>query len=385
MITKYHYSIFLIFCFILATFAGATSLNPILPQYIMLHNNTTIPNSMLYGILAALFPLGQFLSAYLLPYFARRYGYHYIIQVTSVCSFVATLLISLCLWQQKMIWVFLLRFICGCFEANVVLTREIVLGMTNDKTSQKQWLGIISSGITLGFLVGPSVNGFIYSLNPIISLFFPTIMVSIMVIISYLFPPFQSVSAIESSKNDDMNIQYVSIKRIWLVSLSIYFAADLFYQYIPYYLAAKFNLNVQQIAVDLFLIAFANAMTAPFAYLPTRYMGYRFLFLSCSLLFMVNLACFSLVDHFLIGKVLLFFNGALIALLSNNVIFYFTDTPQKKNNFMMSHIVSARVLVSAASALFAGQIATMNLNLPLYLSIMCIWVFLISLRYQWKS
>lgn len=378
-----HYPIFLIFCFILTAFTGATSLNPILPQFVMLHNHTVISNALLYGVLAALFPFGQFISAYLLPYLARHYGYHYIIQITSLLSLVTTLLMSLSLWYHQLLLLCIFRFLCGCLEANVVLTREMVLGLTTDRTAQKQWLGMISSGITLGFLAGPSINGFIYHFNPFISLFFPTIMALIMVTITFLLPVFPYIVNSEDKMDNSNSTVAISVKQIWFVSLTIYFAADLFYQYIPYFLAVQFNFNVQKIALNLFLIAFANALIAPFAHLPTRYIGYRLLFLGSSLLFMINLALLSMANQ-LLSAILLFTNGALIALLSNNVIFYFTDTLQNKNSFMMSHIVSARVLVSGASALFAGQIAALNLKFPFYLSIVCIILFLSSLRYQWK-
>ena len=196
---------------------------------------------------------------------------------SSICATIVACLCGIVLINKFFIFAIILRFIGGCFEGSAILTRTLVVSISQQIHKRNRRLGLVNFAITCGFLLGPFINGHIYMLSKKISLFFPFFCAALTIIIA-----FKLLNIEDSFKNKQIlaNIKEVNLNNInnkevickinhrllfyitlWLTCLSIYFAIDTFYQYVPLFLHVEFSFSAAQIANILLIIALSNGFT----------------------------------------------------------------------------------------------------------------------------
>lgn len=128
---------------------GFTILIPLLPLYAAIFG----ANELLIGILAATYPLMQFVGAPFLGQLSDRFGRRPILLISQVGTFIGFLVLGFAgsLWM-----LFLSRFIDGISGANIVVAQAAITDRTTAKT-RTQGLGLIGAAFGVGFVIGPII------------------------------------------------------------------------------------------------------------------------------------------------------------------------------------------------------------------------------------
>ncbi len=141
--------IFPIFIIVFIDILGLTIILPLLPLYATSFG----ASPFVIGVLAAAYPLMQFIGAPLLGRLSDRYGRKPIL----VISQMGTLLGFLMLGFANSLWMILLsRIIDGISGANIATAQAAISDVTTEKT-RTQGLGLIGAAFGLGFIIGPVI------------------------------------------------------------------------------------------------------------------------------------------------------------------------------------------------------------------------------------
>ncbi len=134
---------------VLVDLLGLSIIIPLLPLYAARFG----ANPLVIGLLAAAYPVMQFIGAPVLGRLSDRFGRRPILLISQAGSFLGFLLLgfSNALWM-----LFLSRIIDGLSGANIATAQAVISDLTNEKT-RTQGLGLIGAAFGLGFILGPVI------------------------------------------------------------------------------------------------------------------------------------------------------------------------------------------------------------------------------------
>ena len=372
-----------IFYFVFLAFLGATSLNSILPSLIYQTSNS-INRELLYGIIVAAFPFGQCLGVYFLSKIVNVLGHRATLIISSALSFVFSCLFSLAIIHGMLIWAILFRFLTGCWEGNVVLSRRFIVNSISNEHQKNANLRKISIAVSTGFLLGPLLNAYIFSYCKYVAIFFPSISSLLMTLIALgfkVFPHKLERITEKINQNDDLSIKSVNTKIVWIICLSLYFSSDFFYQYIPLFLTLKFQFSAIQIAKVLFCTAFAHIFSSYISHLPKKFLTYDQILWPTALTSIFNM----ILINFLSPPYLLLafcFQGLIISMLTNNLTYFFSNQnfSYDNTNSVIQQMISARAFVSGITAFLGSFVVRLGFAWPFMLVITSLAIFISFLK-----
>ncbi len=138
-----------IFVIVLIDLLGLTIIIPLLPLYATAFG----ASPLVIGLLAAAYPLMQFLGAPLLGRLSDKYGRKPILVISQIGTFAGFLLLA----AANSLWLlFLARLIDGISGANIATAQAAITDSTTEKT-RTQGLGLIGAAFGLGFIIGPVI------------------------------------------------------------------------------------------------------------------------------------------------------------------------------------------------------------------------------------
>jgi len=138
-----------IFVIVLIDLLGLTIIIPLLPLYATAFG----ASPLMIGLLAAAYPLMQFLGAPLLGRLSDKYGRKPVLVISQIGTFAGFLLLA----AANSLWLlFLARLIDGISGANIATAQAAISDSTTEKT-RTQGLGLIGAAFGLGFIIGPVI------------------------------------------------------------------------------------------------------------------------------------------------------------------------------------------------------------------------------------
>ncbi len=138
-----------IFVIVLIDLLGLTIIIPLLPLYATAFG----ASPLVIGLLAAAYPLMQFLGAPLLGRLSDKYGRKPVLVISQIGTFAGFLLLA----AANSLWlIFLARLIDGISGANIATAQAAISDSTTEKT-RTQGLGLIGAAFGLGFIIGPII------------------------------------------------------------------------------------------------------------------------------------------------------------------------------------------------------------------------------------
>ena len=136
-----------IFVILLVDIMGLTVIIPLLPLYATRFGLTPV----MIGLLAAAYPLMQFIGAPVLGRLSDRYGRKPVLVVSQIGTLVGFIMLAL---ASSGLMLFLSRIIDGISGANIAAAQAAITDSTSEKT-RTQGLGLIGAAFGIGFILGP--------------------------------------------------------------------------------------------------------------------------------------------------------------------------------------------------------------------------------------
>ncbi len=128
---------------------GLSIIIPLLPLYAARFG----ADPLVIGLLAAAYPVMQFIGAPILGRLSDRFGRKPILLISQAGSFLGFLLLGF----SNALWLlFVSRIIDGLSGANIATAQAVISDLTNEKT-RTQGLGLIGAAFGLGFILGPVI------------------------------------------------------------------------------------------------------------------------------------------------------------------------------------------------------------------------------------
>lgn len=141
--------VFPIFMIVLIDILGLTIIIPLLPLYATSFG----ASPFIVGVLAAAYPLMQFIGAPILGRLSDRYGRKPILIISQIGTLVGFIMLG---FANSLLIILLSRVIDGISGANIATAQAAISDVTTKKT-RTQGLGLIGAAFGLGFIIGPVI------------------------------------------------------------------------------------------------------------------------------------------------------------------------------------------------------------------------------------
>ncbi|MBA3816837.1 MAG: MFS transporter [Parachlamydiaceae bacterium] len=257
------------------------------PEYSILPANwSESSHYLLLGVTLAAYPLGQFIGSPILGSLSDDYGRKSLLAGSLLCAAVCNLMTGLALEWQQLTLVILSRFAAGFMEGNIAIARAMAADIKS--ISKHETFGKINAVASIAFLVGPLLGGLLAD-----DVFFSGLTNSTpFYLISFLFfcvsglslimlktrDPESNDLAIKAGRSVWARINIVNrlsvlfknrrLRFLMIVSSFFTLAVDIFYEFGPVYLTAKWMIGpVELIAYNSILcltLAIGNGFLASY-------------------------------------------------------------------------------------------------------------------------
>lgn len=146
-----------IFLIVFVDLLGLTIIIPVLPLYARTFGMTPL----VYGLLAATYPVMQFVGAPILGRLSDRYGRKPVLMFSQIGTLIGFIMLGL---ANSVPVLFVSRAIDGASGGNISVAQAAIADVTTEKT-RTQGLGLIGAAFGLGFIFGPVIAGIALTLT----------------------------------------------------------------------------------------------------------------------------------------------------------------------------------------------------------------------------
>ncbi len=340
--------------------------------------------ALLLGITLAVYPLGQFFGSPILGALSDDYGRKHLLSGSLILSSVCSLLTGIAVAKQYLILLVISRFVAGFMEGNVAIARAMCADLK--MLPKPKTLGRINAAISIAYLLGPFLGGVLTDKRiykgftastpfyVICLLFLFTALLANLILTNSSHPSKKDTRTLRQRLNFMARTRALfsnkTVKRLILISTSFTLAVDIFYEFAPVYLTAKWMLTPGELMVYNGVLCIGLALGN--AWLPTLIASRSFgtgptagaiggfaLFLS-GILFS-NTGFFMLIWFALIGLVI----GLGVTLLTVQISDSVSDNIQGE---VMGTQLSLRVLGDGMICLLGGVLLVFSAKIILTVS-----------------
>jgi DHA1 family tetracycline resistance protein-like MFS transporter len=359
------------------------------PAYSILPETwSTSSHAILLGVTLAAYPFGQFIGSPILGALSDDYGRKRLLSgslvVAALCNFLTGLALD---WEMLSLVIFS-RFAAGIMEGNVAIARAMAADIKS--ISKHETFGKINAAASIAFLIGPLMGGLLADDKIIDGL----TVSSPFYFISFLFLGLSVLSIIIIQIKDPIPLisSESEIQRIWsrfnlikklsilfqnkrlrflmLVSTFFTLAIDVFYEFAPVYLTAKWTLGpVELVSYNSVLcvaLAIGNGWLA--SYFSKHYSSRRGIIGSMGglALFLIGTV---LTDQPILMIMLFLFSGLVIGLGVTLITVKISDSVSDSiQGEVMGTQLSLRVLGDAVICLLGGVLLLLSPKIILILA-----------------
>lgn len=343
-------------------------------------------HALLLGITLAAYPLGQFIGSPILGALSDDYGRKRLLCGSLLFAAFSNLLTGLALGWHQLALVILSRFAAGLMEGNIAIARAMAADIK--AISKHETFGKINAAASMAYLIGPLVGGLLAD-----NALFESVTISTpFYLIGFLFFSLSGLSAVmlpasnAPSRKEARSVwtrlnlvkrlsvlfQNRRLRFLMIVCTAFTLAVDIFYQFGPVYLTAKWTIGpIQLVGYNSILcltLAIGNGWLAAFS--STRYPSYWGVIVSMGglaifllTIVLTNTSPFMMALFGLSGLVI----GLGVTLLTVKISDTVSDSIQGE---VMGVQIALRVLGEAVICLIGGVLLILSSKLILVLAAM---------------
>ena len=344
-----------------------------------------------YGLIAGLFPLGQFISGPFAGRAADKLGYKRVLALMLLISIFGFALSGWYLYQQNTLLFAISRLITGMTEGNSGLIRAYIAISTPENLRIKAF-STQNNAMVAGWLTGPPLGslltGSLIFNKPIFWLpfLFATLFAIVSLVLFLNLSPISTAGAKTSSSKTDTKekIKLTDISSWFLISFLFTLGLDGFYQFYPTLLVTKHNSNSDFIATTAIFITSGILISNRFG-VPKIKKIELFIFLSgltiCTILTIISFSknqIWILLLSPLLGASIAFITSLIPAKISNKI-------SKRDQGFALSLLASTRSLGDSFICFSGGLALKSSAEYPIILSAIFVFAALIFFTASLKA
>lgn len=381
-----------VFMTVFVDLVGVSILIPVFPQLIIpgspdniLPQGWTMSQGLiLLGWLSAAYPLAQFLAAPILGQLSDKHGRKKVLIISIIGTIAGYVLFAIGLITKNIPLLFAARILDGVTGGNISVAQAAIADISNPKNRAKNF-GLIGMAFGLGFILGPYIGGKLADPS-VVSWFsaatpfwFAAALSVLNIILISLFLP----ETLKIRKTDRIDFSrpfhnvVAAFSRPGLRSVmpsSFLFTAGFtfFTTFFAVVLAEKFLFSASNTGdyfayVGLWIAIVQGALVGAVA---KRYKDYKVLRVSMFIT-AISLLCYAVIPDgeykwlFLVPPVLALGNGLTMAFTSSLIS---RITPKSLQGEALGINASIMALAQAIPAILAGYVATIGVNVPIFVA-----------------
>lgn len=337
---------------------------------------TEATRNIIYGVLAATFPIFQFFGAPILGSLADKYGRKQVLRFSLFGTFVGYILFALAV-QYKLLWlIFIARALPGFMGGNIAIVLASLADISDPKDRAKNF-GLVGMAFGLGFILGPFIGGILGKIDLALPLWCTaalTLLNIALVILQFpeTFKPSGkgTISLLTGYRNVKRAFAMPELKVVFFTLFLQAFGFSFFMQFFQVFLIKKFDYNQLQIGqlfgyIGLWIAFTQGVLTRILAnyFSPPQILRYSLLGLALSLWVII------VPDQVW----MLFFTQPLVAICQGisqpNLTSIVSILSSKDNQGEMLGIQqSVQSAAFALPPLIAGIVSTVDFRLPIVLA-----------------
>ncbi|PIC64377.1 MFS transporter [Sporosarcina sp. P13] len=242
--------------------AGVGLVIPIMPEYLA----TFGVAGQTLGLLIAIFSFAQFILSPLSGNLSDKYGRKHIIVVGLVIYGLSQLTFSL---STELWMLYISRFFSGFGAAFIVPPTMAFVADITSKENRGRGMGLLGASMSLGFMVGPGIGGFLSKISLSFPFYAATGAAILAAIVSLLFLPNPKPVLQAVAKNENLFQQMRrSTQTSYFIMLIVMFVFSFglanFQSTISLYLDQKYNYTPSQIALIITVGGFVGVIIQTF-------------------------------------------------------------------------------------------------------------------------
>lgn len=217
--------------------------------------------ALFLGITLAVYPLGQFIGSPILGALSDDYGRKRLLSGTLVISSICNLFTGIAIAKQDLSLLIISRFIAGLMEGNIAIARAMCADLK--MLSKHKTFGKINAAASIAYLVGPLLGGVMTDKKLFEELTTSTPFYFVCILFLFLagLSAFMLKSSVASvtARNRTLwqRFNFIArasalfsnktLKNLMIMSTCFTLAVDIFYEFGPVFLTAKWMLNPTQL------------------------------------------------------------------------------------------------------------------------------------------
>ncbi len=377
------YSIVILFAYI-----GFSLPLPILPEMFLdpersiLVGFTLQERMILLGLVMASFPLGQFFGSPLLGRLSDRFGRKKIILMSLCGTTLGYLLTAYAVYADTVVGMFCGLAVCGFCEGNVTIAQSVIADLTHKQglqTEKAVHFGSINIFISLGFIIGPFMGGFLAD-SSIVSWFnfsTPFWVAACMTLIGIAIIYWGSKETLKKKPDGKweffrsmwMGLKRPRLKSFYLANFFLALCYFSFFRFFPVFLERQFNFTPAEISYVMVYDAFAIAAGVLWLipYLSKRLKPIQSLCIFAFLLGLSFLLCLVFNTPYALIGTLLPVGFCLSVVITNGALLISNTASELFQGQAMGTLTSVQVLAEIITGVAGGPLAALTTTLPLYL------------------
>ncbi len=357
------------------------------------------------ALILGCYPFGQAIGSPIFGYLSDHFGRKKMLSISLLGISVTQLLSGSAIYFDCFYWLIMTRFATGVFEGNISIARAVVSNLCNTKEKKQKGFGILNAASNIAWIIGPIVGAgasnpnFVSWFNNSTPFYIGTCLslLSFLIIILFFKEPNKINSTkqiglstilggISNIKNIRTNFYQSSYSSLMPITFLLMVGIDIFYQFLPIFLAIKFTFSTTLVAYTIAIIAMFNAITNLFCIdkVGQRSNFFKIMTLSTFIL-IISIAAiiFTSKDYyvFLLAPII----GTCMAFsLTNSLVLFSQSVKEDNQGEMMGIIISFRTLANVFIGIAFGYTIKHYINVPYIFAVITIVLalFLIYIKRQ---
>jgi len=353
----------------------------IIPHVLLLSTKT-----MLLGFLLTIFYVGQFIAVPVWGRLSDIFGRRSILCVTMTGMVISVIGTAYAVDAQQYIWLFIARFVCGLFAANIALAQATVADMSDEKNKVNN-LSYVEIAVGIGFIVAGLIGGGLSGGSAWFSLATPFWVISglafaNLILLAISFKHLATNGAVERDswfgEFSHIGKAFIDprLRGIFMIGAMFIFGWNSYTQFFSTFLLNNFNYDAWHIGITFTYAGFAYALFQLLVVQPLSKVlsPYSVLRISLLLFCVPSIGLFFAYTTLNLYIILTLYVLAIALTLPNIVAIISNLQGKDSQGEVISIIWSLQALIAVVGTFLCSFLAAINTVLPLSLGGLLVFV-----------